>query len=1032
MGLPSLSTSRPITFLMVYIAVVAIGLVSLSGIKIDLYPDIDLPTLTVITSYEGVAPQDIETLITRPIEEAVAAVQDVDQVTSTSREGLSIVTVKFKWGKDMDVASLDVREAIDRVKAFLPQEADQPFVFKLSTSAMPILFLAVSGGQSLAETRRISEDEIEPRLERIKGVAAVYTQGGREREIHVYADDRRLKAYGLTLDHLVYALRMQNMNLPGGSIEQGRSDFLLRTTGEFGSVAEIDSIVIARYNGSPVRLRDVARVEDTFADRVEELRINGKPAVLVMIQKQSTANTVEVCDRVKAQLPEIESLLGVKFGIIMDSSRYIKQSINNLKSVAVEGAILAIIVLLLFLRNIPSTLIIATSIPVSVIATFIAMRFAHVTLNMISMGGLALGIGMLVDSSIVVLENIYRHRERGLTRREAAVYGASEVGNAVTASVLTTIAVFFPVVFVPGIAGIMFRDMALTVVFSLTCSLLVALTLVPLLSSRLLKVKRKQEIIHANPGSPTNAGVAQAGLLERMVRWALKNKMLTLVSAGAVLIVSVLALLWFVGVEFVPMSEPGEFRVYVEMPVGTRLDLTDKAVEKMERIIRESVPEIETMFSRVGQGSGFGAMFGRSGSHQARIWFQVVPLNKRQRTDLEIRQALRPQLSQVPGAKAYFGEEQFVEAIFGGSRLAVEIYGYDLDVARDLADKVKKIMESIPGTADVRVSREEGKPESRIVVDREKAARYGLTVSDVAYAVKTAVQGAIAGRYREAGKEYNIRVRLPEESRGSLEDVMDVLIPTPSGNPIPLAAVARIDVVSGPVEIERKGQQRIVTVTGNLTGERDLGSIVEELSRRLANIKTPPDFVVQVAGEAKEINQSFRWLGIAFIGAIFLVYMVMASQFESLLHPFVIMFSLPLSFIGVSWMLLATKTTLSINSLIGVIMLAGIVVNNAILLVDYANLLRARGMGLEEAVVTAAKTRRRPVLMTALTTILAMTPMALGLGEGSELNAPLARAVIGGLSTSTVLTLVIIPVIYVMFVRLAEKIKGKTKSEVAR
>ncbi|MGQ9810527.1 MAG: efflux RND transporter permease subunit [bacterium] len=1031
MGLPSISTSRPITFLMIYIAVVSIGLVSVAGIKIDLYPDIDLPTLTVITSYEGVAPEDIETLITRPIEEAVASVEDVDQVTSTSREGLSIVTVKFKWGKDMDVASLDVREAIDRVRGFLPQEADEPFVFKFSTSAMPILFLAVSGEQSLSDLRRISQDEIEPRLERVKGVAAAYTQGGREREIHVYADDRRLKTYGLTLDHLIYALRMQNMNLPGGSIEQGRSDFLLRTTGEFKSVSEIESIVIARYNGEPVRLRDVARVEDTVADRAEDLRINGKPAVMVMIQKQSNANTVEVCDRVKAQLPAIEKLLEVRFGVIMDSSRYIKQSINNLKSVAFEGAILAIIVLLLFLRNIPSTLIIATSIPVSVIATFIAMRFANVTLNMISMGGLALGIGMLVDSSIVVLENIYRHRERGLTRREAAVYGAAEVSNAVTASVLTTIAVFFPVVFVPGIAGIMFRDMALTVVFSLTCSLLVALTLVPLLSSRLLRLRRKQNLPSADhlpaadPESP-----AKQGLLERMVRWALRNKLLTLVLAGAVLVISVLSLLWFVGVEFVPMSQPGEFRVFVEMPVGTRLDITNKAVDRIEKIVLENVPEVETMFSRVGQGSGFGAMFGRSGSHQGRVWFQVVPLNKRKRTDIEIREALRPQIRQVPGATAYFGEEQFFEAMFGGSRLAVEIYGYDLDVGRNLADEVKKIMESISGTVEVRISREEGNPESRIVVDKEKAARYGLTVSDVAYAIRAAIQGSIAGKYREGGKEYNIRVRLPEERRISLDDVMDTLIPTPSGNSIPLAAVARMEVMSGPVEIERKGQQRVVTVTGNLTGERDLGSIVSELSKKLARLKTPPDFIVQVAGEAKEINESFRWLGIAFIGAVFLVYMVMASQFESLLHPFVVMFSLPLSFIGVSLMLLATKTTLSINSLIGVIMLAGIVVNNAILLVDYTNLLRARGLGLEEAVITAAKTRRRPVLMTALTTILAMIPMGLGLGEGSELNAPLARAVIGGLATSTVLTLVIIPVIYTIFVQVAERAKVKSKSEV--
>jgi HAE1 family hydrophobic/amphiphilic exporter-1 len=1006
MGLPSLSTDRPITFLMLFIAIVGVGLVSISGTKIDLYPDIDFPTVSIVTTYEGVSPEDIETLITKPIEESVASVEDVDEVSSSSREGMSVVTVKFKWGKDMDVASLDVREAVDFVKPFLPDDADEPFIFKFSTSAMPILFLGLSGDYSLPELKKLSEDQVEPRLERIQGVAAVYTQGGRDREIHVYADDEKLKAYGLSLDQLVGALTMENVRVPGGTIEQGKSDFLVRTSGEFKSVREIADVVVSRAQGSPVYLKDVAVVEDSFADRVEELRLGGRPGVMVMIQKQSTANTVEVSDRVKAALPEIEKTLDVKFMTFMDSAKYIRQSIGNLRSVALQGAGLAVLVLLLFLRNLPSTLVIATSIPISVIATFIIMRFFNVTLNMISMGGLALGIGMLVDSSIVVLENVYRHRERGLTRKEAAVYGASEVGMAITASVLTTVAVFLPVVFVPGIAGILFRDMALTVVFALLCSLFVALTLIPLLASRVLSVTRKD----ARRRTTGRLG----GTYEGLLRWSLRHRKTTIAIAVVLFVLSV-SLVRYVGVEFTPASQPGEFQMTVEMPVGTRLDVTEEAVKETEQVITKEVPEVETMFTRAGQGSGFGAIFGGSGSHMGRVWFQVVPLNQRHRSDEEIRLALRQPLSQIPGAKVYFSADAFAEMMFGGARLVVEIYGEDLQVARDLAVAVKDSMESIYGTTDVMISRQEGKPESRISIDEDRAAKFGLSVNTIANSVQTAILGAVAGQYREGGKEYNIRVRLPDEKRKSLEDVMDVLIPTPMGTPVPLSAVATMEMVGGPVEIERKGQQRLISVTGNLTGESDLGTIVSELRRKLARMAVPPDFIAEVAGEAQEVTKSFRWLGLALLGAVFLVYMVMASQFESLRHPFIIMFSLPLSFIGVAWMLFLTGTTLSINSLIGVIVLAGIVVNNAILLVDYTNLLRARGMDLEEAVVQAARTRRRPILMTAFTTILAMTPMALGLGEGSELNSPMARSVIGGLATSTFLTLVVIPVIYMSF-----------------
>jgi HAE1 family hydrophobic/amphiphilic exporter-1 len=989
--------------LMVYIAIVGIGLVSLLGLSIDLYPDISFPTVMVVTTYEGVAPEDIETLLTKPIEQAVAAVEDVDEVESSSREGVSVVEVKFKWGKDMDIASMDVRQAIDMAKAYLPDDAAEPFTFRFSSSAMPILFMAVTGDYSLAELRKICLDEIEPRLLRIKGVAAVYTQGGEEREIHVYADDEKLRAYGLSLQDLANALRMENVRVPGGRIEQGRSDLLLRTTGEFTSVGDIAGVVVGRMAGTPVYLRDVARVEDAFEDKTSESRVASKPGVMVMIQKQSVANTVEVSDRVKADLPRIGNLLGVRILPVMDSAKYIKESVGNIRTVAWEGGILAVIVLFLFLRNIPSTLIIATSIPVSLIATFIMMRFAHVTLNLISMGGLALGIGMLVDNSIVVLENIFRHGERGLTPREAAVNGTGEVASAITASTLTTVAVFLPVVFVPGIAGILFRDMALTVVFSLLCSLLVAMTLIPLIASKALHIQRRKD----RPATVASA----VGGYARLLRWGLRHRKATAAIAAALLVTS-LALIPFIGVEFMPASQPGEFTVAVETPVGSRMEVTQQAVEQVEQIIQRDVPELDQIFSNAGQGTGMEAIFTGAGSHRGSVQFIVKPVNQRDRTDEEIRLALTRPLSRVPGAKVYFGSDQFAEMMFGGSRLAVEIYGHDLATAKDLAEQVRATMAAVPGATDVRVSRVEGKPETRVIIDRERAANFGLNVNTIANAVQTGILGQVAGYYREGGREYNIRVRLPEERRQSVNDVLNLLVPTPGGAMLPLASVARIDLLTGPVEIERKGQERLVTVTGNLTGERDLGSVVGDLRKALAKIQVPPEFSAEVKGEAQEIAKSFRWLGLALIGAMFLVYMVMAGQYESLRHPFVIMFSLPLSFIGVAWTLFLTGTTLSVNSIIGVIVLVGIIVNNAILLVDYTNVLRGRGLALEDALVTATRTRTRPILMTALTTMLGMFPMALGLGEGSELNYPMARAVVGGLGVGTVLTLVVIPVIY--------------------
>jgi len=1034
MNLFESAIKRAITYTMVFIAIGVFGIVSLLRLKPELLPDITFPTAAVIVRYSGVGPEDIETLIVRPVEESVATVNRVKEIRSTCREGVGTTIIDFEWGTDMDVAITDIRERVSFAKRFFPEDAEEPLVFKFDPSMWPILLVGLSGDLNPAQMREIAKDKVEPRMERIDGVAVADTHGGLEREIQVRLDRRRMEAFGLSIEKVVSAVRNENLNLPGGDIKEKRNEYLIRTLGEFRSVEEIEDIVVSTRGTTPIYLRDVAVVEDSFKEKEREMRLNGKPSVLIFVQKRTGANTVETADKVRKEIGRLNRELPgvVRLEILMDQSEFIKKSIGNLSNVAVLGGILAVLVLFFFLRSLRTTMIIALSIPFSIIACFVALYFAGLTLNMMSLGGLALAVGLLVDNSIVVLENIFRHREKGEPAKEGAIWGTREVAMPIIASTLTTIAVFLPIFFVPGIAGVLFREQALTVTLSLTVSLFVALTLVPLLASRLIVIRRN------SPSEKMSSKIYQVvgnwlnwldNRYQKLLNWSLDHRRLTIIGVGGLFFTS-LILVWplrLVGTEFMPKMDQGRIEINLELPVGSRLEATEEVVKRVENIVQSNTPELEYVRSRIGTGMGFGG--GRAGAHTAQVALELVDLKQRKRSQWQIMAMLREKLKNIPGVRINFGGGRGGRMMMGlaGSPISVEIYGYDFERAKALSEQVKKIVEDTPGAVDVESDFEEAKPEYQIYVDRKRAASLGLNVSSIAHTIQDNIYGKVATQFRQRGEEYPILVRLQQGDRKDIEDIKNIPIFISQGKRIPLGTLAEMRPAKGPLTIHRKMQERVITVSGDYEG-RDLGTVIRDISGKLKSIVLPRDFSIVMAGEAKEQRESFMWLGIALLGAIFLVYMVMASQFESLLDPFIVMFTFPLAIIGVIWLLFLSHTTFNIIAFVGVIVLSGIVVNNGIVLVDYTNLLRARGLGLRQAIVEGGRTRLRPVLMTALTTILAMTPMALGIGEGAELRFPLARAIVGGLAVATFFTLVFIPVLYAIFeTRIARRRELRSK-----
>jgi HAE1 family hydrophobic/amphiphilic exporter-1 len=1019
MSIASFSVRRPVFTTMATLCVLVLGGISLVRLPVDLMPDITYPTLSVSTSYANASPQEVEELITRPVEQAMAAVPGVEEVSSVSSEGSSSVRVSFSWGTDLDAAANDVRDRLDRVIPRLPDDADRPSLRKFDPSSFPILILGASSNLDPVQMRQIIDDDIQYRVERVPGVAAMNVWGGLNREIHVDLVPDKLRALGVPLDRVTSSIRTANITLPAGSIETGNMEITLRTPGEFTDLDQLRNTTIAVHNGAPVRLAEVAEVTDGW-ERVHRIaRVNGLPGLQISINKQSGTNTVEVARRVLEEIEQIDrDIPQIHITPIIDTSKYIQRSITNVGSSALYGGLFAVLVLMVFLRNVRSTAIISAAIPVSIIATFTMIYFGGFTLNLMTLGGLALGVGMLVDNSIVVLENIYRMRESGLGGADAAVKGTGEVTGAIIASTLTTLAIFVPLIFVRGMAGVMFKQLAFVVSFALLCSLGVALTLIPMLSSRLLR----------RPGSERRAGGVFGRLFgasertftgledgyKRTLHFALNHRLIVSVSAMLLLAGSV-ALIPLVGSELMPQSDEGEVRVDLEMQVGTRVGVTDEAMRRIEDIVRNDVPEVESVVTSVG-GSWSG-----STSHTGNMQISLKPQSERSRSSEDISAALRPKLAGIPGAtiRTRAGQGLFLlRRISGGTeRVEVQIRGYDLDASFALAQQVEDTIERIPGVTDAQISRDFGTPERLVHVDRGKAENMHVAVQDVAEMLQTVLAGTTTGYFREGGDEFNIRVKVKDSELLPLRDILDLNVTNSLGEPVVLRNVVAVESRTGPVQIERRDQERQISVRANIEG-RDMGSILKDIGDGLKSLPTPRGFTIGFGGDYEDQQEAFQELLIGLTLALLLVYMVMACLYESLRDPFVVMFAVPLAIIGVVLMLLLTNTTFNMQSYIGCIMLGGIVVNNAILLVDYTNLLRRRdGLAMRDAIEEAGRRRLRPILMTALTTIFGLIPLALGLGEGGEAQAPLARAVIGGLLSSTLITLVVVPVVYSVFER---------------
>ncbi len=1018
MSMVSFSARRPVFISMASCIILILGIVSLLNLPVDLMPSITYPTVTISTGYDDASPEEMEELITKPIEKAVSAVSGVTGIHSSSGEGSSTVRIYFEWGSNLDAAIADIRDRVERIKAWLPEEAGSPYIRKFDAANYPIMTIGISTDLPPLDARRIIEDQVQYRFERIPGVATCDVWGGQYREIQVLFDADKIKTLDIPLNNVLDSIKAGNVTAPAGNMEQGRLDVRIRTPGTMTSLEELRDTVIGYREGKMIRLRDVADVLDTYAKTTQLIRFNGQPGMYMAISKQSGANTVQVADAVDKELKQISiDLPQIKFITIMNTATYIKRSINNVMNSALTGGLLAVIVLLFFLRNILSTLIISVSIPLSIVASFVLIYFCGYTLNIMTLGGLALGIGMLVDNSIVVLENINRLHDEGLDTHSAVVKGGSEVTSAIMSSTLTTLVVFLPLMFIKGVAGIMFKEFSAVVAFSLTCSIFTAILLVPMLSARLLKYKRKH---HSH------------GLRQRLYDWSGKIFITVedsykdtlrsvlkhpwkVVFCVVILFVSVLFLTRFIGAEFMPQADENEVRIRVKAEIGTRYDVVDQVIRQIEKDLPDAVPEVIHYTTRSYNDNG-------------RLDLALSPRSQRKRSSEEIAREMEKRYAGIPGmeVQSWAGGGLWLLRMGGGNgeSASLEIRGHDLTASMALAEQYKKVIEKIPGVTGAWLSRDKGTPEKRIIIDRNKAADLRVSVNTIAETLKTIISGSSAGEFREGGKEYNIRVKVKDADKMSLDQLLDINVKNQDEQKVVLRNLLRAENSLGPVSIERINQERMIAIGFNIS-KRNMNDVINDIRTAIRKIPMPPDFSITFTGDYEEQQKSFHKLIYSLILALLLVYMVMACQFESLLDPLIVMFSTPLAAIGVIIMLFLTDTTLNVQSFIGCIMLAGIVVNNAILLVDCAQRLRHEGLSPRQAIAEAGRQRLRPILMTTLTTLLGLTPLALGLGDGAEAQAPLARAVIGGLTSSTLITLLFIPCIYLIVENIRHKKKKK-------
>jgi HAE1 family hydrophobic/amphiphilic exporter-1 len=1065
------AVERPVTFFMASLIVIGFGLFGLSNLRLNLYPDVSFPTITVYTTYEGVAPEDMETLLTRPIEEAVGSISGVRRVRSLSSQGASVVKLNFNWGTDLYRAESDVRKELDLVRRIVPDDAEQPIVFSYDPNQEPIIVLALTSNiRSPRELRTLAKQQLEQRLERIQGIASSETSGGYERQINIEISNKQIRAYGISISTIANKLQQENVQVPAGQLTEGRTIYSLRTIGEFQNVEQIRNTIIAVREGQAILLNDIAKVEDGVARPIGNVHVSGKDGVIVNVYKQSDANVVTAAEEVENSIADLEEILpgDVNVDVLTNKANFIESSIDNLLWTGLQAVILVVMILLIFLNSGRSALIIAISIPISIIATFSIMDWADLSLNIISLSGLTLAVGLVVDDAVVVLENIFRFKEEGKDNNTAAVFGAQEVAVPVVISTLTTLVVFVPILFVPGIAGFLFRDLALTISFALTISSIVALSMIPMLSSLLLKDDEEKpeakksylrRLLDWSRGSIWKriivAPLLLIGVIIFPIYWVFKkvskflssffnnkvaptlnrnlermesayNRRLdrvihnsgTVIIAAMVFFLLTLPIFYVLGGEFFPKVDENAFILDVQREPGVSLLELERTIGQVENIIDEQVPEARLVVSDFGDKEGIEGA-DNPGGYQGTVRVELVPQGERSRSQQQIVSTLLDTLYVVPGAEI----KQITEDPLspeGENGLVVQIFGYNQQTKDNLATAIKQDLQGIEGIVNVFSSADQGRPELTVKMDRERISRLGMNTSQVATALSDAVKGNLATTYVDEGIEFEVLVQLKPQDKSQTTDLNNLQIETPEGNYVPLSNVAKIERFSGPTNILRINQERVTEVSADLS-DIDLKTASARTRNQLEQIEWPEGYRYEIAGTAEDQQASFNYLLIAFMIAGILTYMVMASQFESLVEPFIIILTIPMALSGVLIMLWVTGTSISVTSMVGLILLSGIVVNNGIVMIDYIKILQARNISRHEAIVTGATRRLRPILMTAFTTILSMVPLALELGSGSETWSPMARTVIGGLTVSTILMLFVVPCMYNLINSMVEK-----------
>lgn len=1037
MKLYETSVKKPITTSLIFIAIIVLGLFSLSKLSIDQFPEIEMNTAIVLVSYPGASAEDVENNVTKVMESSLSTVSDLKKITSTSKENTAIVSVEFNWGTDLDAAVNDMRDKIEMVKSYLPDGCSNPMIMKISTDMMPITIISATADESTAALYKILDDGVANPLNRINGVGSVSISGAPQREIIIDCNPTKLEAYNLSVEQIGSVIAKENVSTPGGNIDIGSQTYSLRIEGEMKESRELEDVVVANYGGKSIFLKDVANVKDTVQEKAQESFLNGKRGAAIVVQKQTGANSVEVMKQIRKQLPKIQKDLpkDIQLQEVMNTTDNIENSINSLVETLVLACLFVVIVVLFFLGEWRATIIIMVTIPVALIASFIYLFITGNTINIISLSSISIALGMVVDDAIVVLENVTTHIERGSKPREAAIYGTNEVGVAVIATTLTLIAVFFPFTMMTGMAGIMFKQLGWMICIIMVVSTASALSLTPMMCSLLLKREKdkKHNKLFTKIYSPIKRGLDKLDdLYAKLLTWAVRHKTVTICIATAIFIGSLL-LGSTLGSDFIPASDNSHITGNISLPAGANVERTKEIARRFQNKLKTDFPEVKQFTYDVGvpgdDSENSFAMMNASGSNYMSFRIKLTDVEERKRDMFEIADELRKEIASYTEVEKFSVSAGGQGGMTSGSTIDAEIFGYDFETTERIAQTLKAEMEKMPGLKDVAIDRDEYVPQLQIDFDREKLALNGLNVATASTYVRNRMNGMTASVFREDGEEYKIKVRNDRSHRSSVEDIENILIYNAQGKAVRLSEVAKVVEREAPPSIKRQDRERVVKVSATLYGTT-LDVAAASIQSVIDKMDIPTEIGTKIGGSMEDQQESFSDMGMLLVLILMLVYIVMAAQFESLRYPFIIMFSIPFAFVGFILSLFITGETINLMSLIGAIMLVGIVVKNGIVLVDYINLNRERGMGISQAVILGGKSRLRPVLMTSMTTILGMVPMSLGIGEGSELWQPMGIAIVGGLTVSTLVTLVIIPTVYCVFA--SREVKSYRKKNLLR